>query len=155
MLARIVYADPTALLNRNAARRREICVSHFVLRPDRRGLAQFRRPPTARRTRSRGEQTDAILALRLAGMDRGLLLHEAGEFVAESIDAMFQPLIEHVADHDHAAARPLSHAAEIRMIELRLGSIAERERVEHRESRLEAHPVAARDPGGQGKTVWR
>ncbi|MFZ2109921.1 MAG: hypothetical protein WAV18_31870 [Roseiarcus sp.] len=84
-----------------------------------------------------------------------MVAREAREFVAEFIDAMFQSLIEHVADHDHAASRPLSHAAEIRMIELRLGSIAERERVEHRESRLEAHPVAARDLGDHAKTVWR
>src|SRR5271169_2261194 len=159
MLARIIHAKPAALLNRDAAGRREKRVSHFVLRPDRRGLAQFRGPPTARRTRSLGEQTDPARALRLppsgVAVDRALVAHEAGEFVAEFIDAMFQSLIEHVADHDHAASRPLSHAAEIRMIELRLGSIAERERVEHRESRLEAHPVAARDLCDHAKTVWR
>jgi hypothetical protein len=55
---------------------------------------------------------------------------EVGKFVAERIDAMLQALIEHVANHDHSALRPLSHAAELWMIELRLTPISLRERAE-------------------------
>jgi hypothetical protein len=67
------------------------------------------------------------------------------KIVAKRIDPMLQIMIEHVADHDHSALRPLSHAAEIGMVELSLGSIALYERAEHRDRRVETHFVAPRD----------
>jgi hypothetical protein len=58
---------------------------------------------------------------------------EASKCIAERVDAIFQVLIEHVANHDHSALRPLSHAAELGVIELRLAPISLRERAEQGE----------------------
>jgi hypothetical protein len=47
-----------------------------------------------------------------------------GQLGAERTDPAFQVVVEHIADHDHAAARPLAHAAQIRMVELRHATAA-------------------------------
>jgi len=53
------------------------------------------------------------LTLRLKGpricAQRWLTAKEAREFATEHVDTVFQTLIEHVANHDHSALRPLSH----------------------------------------------
>jgi hypothetical protein len=61
-------------------------------------------------------------------IERRLTAQEVGDLAAERIDAVFEALIEHVADHDHAALRPLTYASEIRVIELGLPAVAERAR---------------------------
>ncbi len=80
---------------------------------------------------------------------------EVGKFVAERIDAMLQALIEHVANHDHSALRPLAHAAELWMIELRLAPISLRERAEQRKRHVKADPMARCDIGHDSKTFGR
>src|SRR5579872_6231511 len=112
MLARIIDAHDAALLDRKPARAGKEGVAQVVLRASRVGLAEFGGPPLAGGVRSGDEQARlaaAALRLRLRG-ERGLAIEEAGEVVAERIDAEFEALVEHVADHDHAAVRPLSHA---------------------------------------------
>jgi hypothetical protein len=53
-------------------------------------------------------------------------------------------LIEHVANHEHAALRPLTHASEIRVIELSLRSVAELECAEQGRHGIAADPIATR-----------
>jgi hypothetical protein len=84
-----------------------------------------------------------------------LPIEEAGQLVAERIDASFQARIEHVADHDHAALRPLSHPAEIGMVELRLATIAPSEGAKQRLHRLDADPMALCDLGRNAKPFGR
>ncbi|MGB8901093.1 MAG: hypothetical protein WCC90_18450 [Methylocella sp.] len=57
---------------------------------------------------------------------------------------MFEALIEHVANHDHATLRPLTHASEIRVIELGLRSVAELECAEQGRHGIAADPMATR-----------
>src|ERR1700684_3227649 len=68
---------------------------------------------------------------------------------------MLQALIEHVANHDHSALRPLSHAAELWMIELRLAPISLRQRAEQRKRHVKADPMARCDIGHDSKTFGR
>jgi hypothetical protein len=63
---------------------------------------------------------------------------------AQCGDARFQVGIEHVANHDHAAGRPLSEAAKIRMAELRHGPPARDEGLQDRLNGFLAHGKAAR-----------
>jgi hypothetical protein len=53
-------------------------------------------------------------------------------------------MIEHVAYHDHAALRPLPHAAEIGMVELDLRSIALSKRADQRRNSIKANTIAPR-----------
>ena len=102
---------------------------------------------------------DTAPALRLKtpnfAFNRIVTALETGELVAERIDAILQALIEHVANHDHSALRPLSHAAEIGMIELCLVSISSCERPEQSESCLKADSMSPRDIGHDAKPFWR
>ena len=67
---------------------------------------------------------------------------DAGEFIAERIDVILEALIEHVANHDHSALRPLSHPPEIGVIELSLAPIPSRERIKQDERSVQADPMA-------------
>jgi hypothetical protein len=71
-----------------------------------------------------------------------LATEETGKILAERIDAVFKPLIGHVANHDHSALGPLSHTAKVEVIELCLPSVPSRERAEQGERRVQAYPVA-------------
>ena len=77
-------------------------------------------------------------------VERRLTAQEVGDLAAERIDAVFEALIEHVANHDHAALRPLTHASEIRVIELGLRSVAELECAEQGRHGIAADPMATR-----------
>ena len=55
-----------------------------------------------------------------------------------------QRVVEHVADHQHAATHPLTVAAEIGVIDLRLGSAAANQRVEQGFHRLAAQAGLSR-----------
>ena len=68
---------------------------------------------------------------------------------------MLQALIEHVANHDHSALRPLSHAAKIGMAELRLGSVALNERTEHGDHGFDAYRMAPGDVFQNAKPFGR
>ena len=96
--------------------------------------AQFRGPPQRQPDPPRTTDFSPPLgfAIEKAGPRAAgsAAVQEASKFVAERIDAMLQALIEHVANHDHAALRPLAHPAEIWMIELRVAPISVRERAE-------------------------
>src|ERR1700730_13892513 len=73
-----------------------------------------------------------------------LAAHEVGDLAAERVNAVFEALIEHVADHDHAALRPLTHAAEIRVIELGLRAVAALKCAEQGRYGIAADPIAQR-----------
>src|SRR5271163_4331963 len=161
MVAGVIDEDPAALTDRKTARTRKERVSQIILGSSRGRIAELHRPPWAGRARPGHEQADAAAALhlrlRLPGgeTERRLTIEEAGQLAAERVDASFQALIEHVADHDHAASRPLSHAAEIGIVKLRLASIAPRQRVKQGGHGLDADPVALGDLGGYAKPVGR
>jgi hypothetical protein len=61
--------------------------------------------------------TARLRMARIGLVERRLTAQEVGDFAAERVDAVFEALIEHVANHDHAALRPLTHASGIRVIE--------------------------------------
>src|SRR5208283_3764688 len=153
VLAGVIDADPTALLDRKAAPAWKTSVSQIILRAGGRRIAEIRGPPSiGGGARSCHEQTHAAasaLALRLrrpgSGGEEGLAAKQRRQFVTERVNTKFQALIEHVANHDHAALRPLSHPAEIGVIELRLGSVALDERTNHADYGLEAHRMSAGD----------
>ena len=77
-------------------------------------------------------------------VERRLTAQEVGDLAAERVDAVFEALIEHVANHDHATLRPLTHASEIRVIELGLRSVAELECAEQGRHGIAADPMATR-----------
>jgi hypothetical protein len=126
--------------NSEAARGREAGIVKVILGAGGTSIAEFGGPPVTKGLCSfRDEQTDAgmtsalTLRLRLACLGRAeqrLRAQEVGKFPAEGIDTVFKALFEHVADHDHPALRPLTHAAKIRVSELSLGAIANHQRVE-------------------------
>src|ERR1700742_82003 len=64
-------------------------------------------------------------------------------------------MIEHVADHDHSALRPLPHTAKIGVAELRLASISLCERAEYGDRGVQAHFVTLCDIGHNAKTLRR
>jgi hypothetical protein len=68
---------------------------------------------------------------------------------------MLQALIEHVANHDHSALRPLSHTAKIGMIELRLAPISLDKRAKQTERRVSADGMALCDIGYDAKPFGR
>ena len=65
-----------------------------------------------------------------------------------------EPVIEHVADHDHAALRPLPHTAELGMIELRLTTAASRERRQQLSDGIAADAVTSGDIGNDLPTLF-
>ena len=67
------------------------------------------------------------------------------ELGAEGVHPRLQRVVEHVADHDHAALRPLAHAAEVGVVELRLASSAGDQRREQLYDGALADAVALRD----------
>jgi len=73
-----------------------------------------------------------------------LTAQEAGDLAAERVNVVLEALIEHVADHDHAALRPLTHAAEIRVIELGLRAVAEFECIKQGRYGIAGDPMAPR-----------
>ena len=79
--------------------------------------------------------------------------------MAERVDAVFEALIEHVANHDYTTLRPLTHASEIRVIELHLRSVAELECAEQGRHGIAADPMATSQVIDNlapfGTTVWR
>ena len=164
VLASVIDADLAAPLDRQPARARKVCVSEIVLRAGRGGTAQFRRPPSAGRDGASDKQADpaGALALRLKSPSfdarRRLAHDEAGKVVAERVDASLEAGIEHVADHDHSTLRPLSHAAELGMIELRLAPLSLRQRAEKRHSRADADAMTPCGVGHNaepfGREVW-
>jgi len=82
-----------------------------------------------------------------------LAAQEGGKFTAECIDAVFKALIEHVANHDHSALRPLTHASKIRVSEMSLGAIAEHQRVEQGLHGVAADGMALRQVIDNPKSV--
>ena len=64
-------------------------------------------------------------------------------------------MIEHVADHDHSALRPLSHPAEIGVIELRLAPLSFGQRAEQGDRGVEADAMALRRFGDHAKSFGR
>src|ERR1700730_18270610 len=77
-------------------------------------------------------------------VERRLTAQEAGDLAAEQVDAVFEALIEQVANHDHAHLRPLTRASEIRVIELGLRSVAQLECAEQGRHGIAADPLAPR-----------
>jgi len=160
MLAGVIDADPAILLDGKAARPWEKGVSQVILGARGSGTAELGGPPLAGRRRPRNEQADPAAALRLRlslsdGAEQWLAMQEAGKLVAKGVDAMLKALVEHVADHDHSAFRPLSYSAEIGMVELRLASIALSERAEQGDRGVKAYPVALGDIGHDAKPFRR
>jgi hypothetical protein len=152
VLPGVIDSDPAILLDGKAARSWEKGVPQVILGAGGSGTAELRGPPLAGRRRARNEQADptGALGLRLSlsdGAERWLVMQEAGKLAAKGVDAMLQTLVEHVADHDHSALRPLSHSAEIGMVELRLASIACSERAQQGDRRVKANAVTLGDIG--------
>jgi hypothetical protein len=81
---------------------------------------------------------------RIGLVEGRLTAQEFGDLAAERVDAVFEALIEHVANHDHAAPRPLTHASEIKVIELGLRSVAEIECADQGRHGIAADPMATR-----------
>ncbi len=79
------------------------------------------------------------------GRQRAAGFEQSGQFVAERVDPGLEAVIEHVADHDHAALRPLPHAAELGVVELSLTAVSLGERGEKDERRFEAETVTLCD----------
>ena len=75
--------------------------------------------------------------------ERGIVAQQVGQLVAERVDPILEPFVEHVADHDHAALRPLAHAAEVGVAELSLSALAGGERQHQRRNGVRADIVAA------------
>ena len=63
---------------------------------------------------------------------------EVGKFAAECTDTVLKGLIEHVADHDHSALRPLW------VSELSLSAIAEHQRAEQGQHGIAADGMVSR-----------
>ena len=130
-----------------APRRREARVAQVVLRAD--GGRACRAPPATSADGTAGdEEADAGVALGLAlrlrwwrRRERASITQEA-QFDAERVDPGLESVVEHVADHDHAAARPLAHAAELGVAELGSAVPCPATRAE---SRVSAASVLTRD----------
>jgi hypothetical protein len=73
-----------------------------------------------------------------------LARQQADEFGAQPVYPRLQRIVEHVADHRHATLRPLSHAAELGVVELRLAPTAGDDGHQHGGHRLGAEAVALR-----------
>ena len=58
-----------------------------------------------------------------AAQQSGLTGEDPGELRTEGIDAALQSIVEHVAEHQHAALHPLAGAAKLGVVELGRGAI--------------------------------
>jgi hypothetical protein len=56
-------------------------------------------------------------------------------------------MVEHVAHHDHPALRPLAHPAEVRMVELRHGTVTYHQRAKEGQSSVCTDTVPLSDLG--------
>jgi hypothetical protein len=77
----------------------------------------------------------ATLRLRLEacrGRNEGLLGQELRKLRTETIDLCLEAVIEHVADHGHAAQHPLAAATQLRMIKLRHRAVVVHQGVQQR-----------------------
>ncbi len=82
-------------------------------------------------------------------------LQEAGQIGTQRVHAALQAVVEHIADHDHPALRPLAHAAEFRMAELRHPAAAGAERRKQRLGRACANAMALGHLGHQMAALFR
>ena len=136
VIAGIVQAHLPALLDGQPAAGGEIGVAQVVLPSGGGGRAEAIRPPgtggaDAFMLRPRDEHTRAT--------------QHGGQIRAQCIHALLQAVVEHVADHDHAASAPLAHAAEFRVTELRHRAPPRRRRREARSARHRRRAVALGD----------
>jgi hypothetical protein len=88
----------------------------------------------------------APLTLRLGAADGdeiGLISRQPRKLAAERINPTLEQVVEHIGDHDHAAAHPLTGAAEVWMAELRHGAVTVDHRLQHAQHgiRTEAMPL--------------
>jgi len=153
VIAGIIDLNATALPDREPTRPRKPGVTEVVLRAHRSWGAELCRPPlTGRSGRGRKEADSASsLALRLGLRVRprirkqGLAPHQRRQLVAERVDAVFEALVEHVANHDHPTLGPLAHSTKIGVTELRLGPVPERQRTNKRDGSIKADAVPTRN----------
>ncbi|MFC6739462.1 hypothetical protein [Methylobacterium tardum] len=131
VLAGIVEGDARARFDREPPVLREIGVAHPILRAGARRSAEARRPPFAAAAPRRGSR------LREAARRQ-----RAGQLGAERPDPRLQGVVEHPADHDHAAGEPLAHPTEIGMVELRHRAVAALQRPHQMAHGIEADAVA-------------
>ena len=129
VLPGVVDGDRPVTRHREPPRAGEDRIAHVVLRPRRRRRAELRRPPVGKR-------------LRLEGASRR---DQPGQIGAERVDARLQRVVEHVADHHHAAARPLAEPAELGLVELDLPAAGARQGGGQPFGRRDGHAMPRRD----------
>ena len=135
MIAGIVDAQPPALLDGEPAAGREIGVAQVVLRPAGGGRARGRAATTS--------ADDGATGCGCGAKTRHP--QHGGQIRAQRIHPLLQAVIEHVADHDHAAGTPLAHAAEFRVAELRHRAAAGGDGTQQGQRGIGAHAVALGD----------
>jgi len=163
VIERVVNRHAAVGLHRQAVRLREPSVAHAVLAA--RAVWEFQvRPPPVRRCRGEqavravrvvraagrgaapavdGRVAVLALALKAAGADHiGLAGHQAGQFGAQVINTALEVVVEHVADHRHAALHPLAGAAEFGVAELGHAAVAVDDGLQHRQHGVKAKAVA-------------
>jgi len=109
-------------------------IADIVLRTAAEGAAEIAGPP--------------LIAVTRAGWCHGKYLRRSqyiGEFIAQVVDGHFQAVVEHVADHRHAAAHPLATAAQLRAIELRHAATAIIHSDQHLDDGVLTEVIATRD----------
>lgn len=142
VIAGIQHLDIAAPIQHQAALRREISVAHIVLRAGRRRVTELGGPPIpaggGEAGKARLPRAAGMLRLRsgrAGGREHSARLRrigkERGEVAAKRIDLGLEAVIEHIADHRHAAAKPLPRTAQFRMVELRHAALAPRDRIHH------------------------
>ena len=155
VLSGVVDRHPATDVDREPAGRREDGVAQVVLGAGRGGRAEPLRPPGAGGAAG-DEEADAGRAARRLRLrlglrpgrgrgQRGRAAQQPGELGAERVDPGLERVVEHVPDHDHAALRPLAHAAELGMAELRLAAAAGDERRQQRARGIGRDAVAIGD----------
>src|SRR5208283_4156046 len=144
----------------------EVRVANVVLGAGPARETQARRPPVAGTPLRQGdEQADRRAAanharaaiasllllllsprrLRLARQGErheGLLFQDLRKLGAQTVDLGFQAVIEHIADHGHAALQPLAAAAQLRVVELCHGPVAVNQRMQQSHHGIGTDPVA-------------
>jgi len=106
-----------------------------------------------------GEHADADIGaaalLRGRGRPERSGRQQADEILAQAIDPCLQAVIEHVADHGHAAGHPLPRSAQLGQVELRHGAVIPRQFVEQHQAGILRDPVPATDVGKRLVSIRR
>jgi hypothetical protein len=89
-----------------------------------------------------------------AAQQAGLVCENPRDFVAKGIHAAFQPVIEHISQHEHATPHPLARSTKLRMGKLGHRPVPVQHGIHHLSHSGDTEAVAQGEVARDFLSVW-